>query len=197
MAIAAYSSLLLLSLSPTGGSTAPLACPTYDPLQLAVDYLESIGMPPPSGSTIQAAAPGELGPGQVGYTDPETGDIVIDLKKLGNVASNYESDPAEFVACVALQLFHEYQHCEGYGEPSTGGEEGYGNGWCQHLGILQESLESFACELIAELAASGESTAAICALQNVQAELFNSNLDQYQQDCDSSATKIWSCPECS
>jgi hypothetical protein len=185
--------VLFFGLTPLPASSGGVI---YDPLELAVEYLSSIGMPPPTGSTIRAAESGELGPGQVGYTDPETGDIAIDLEKRGNVASNFEQDPDEFVASVALQLFHEYHHCEGYGESSSG-EEGYGNDWCQHMDIYKESLDYFACELIAALAASGASTAGLCALQGVQSGVFNSNLERYQQECDPSASKIWSCPECS
>ena len=188
LAVAAVGAgILSLSASPA---------PTYDPLHAAQNYLASAGFTAPEGSTIGYGTAEDMPKNALGHTDSATGDIAINGEYVDNFISHFPTDPAQDILIYASVLFHEYQHTDDYGDPSEDGEDGYNNGFCQHMSVIAAQAE-FMCEGIGGLAASGGALDGACTFHQDQASAWNTNLDRIQSECgDQHASKIWRCNAC-
>ena len=145
-------------------------------------------MPPPAGTSISWAQPGALPANLPGFAESEdpgipAGNTAIVVNPL--VVAEFWSRGAsaqETCDVVAAVLFHEYQHTPEYGEPSTDGEPGWGNGICAHIDVFI-STQDFICQLIDTRKSEGLSVYYLCRLADRYVGVINSNLPARNSAC--------------
>ncbi len=67
-------------------SRAEPARTLYDPLALAVEALDSMGLPVPAGYTVQEVPAGSMGEGRIATVDYDTLTISVDVAAFGEMA---------------------------------------------------------------------------------------------------------------
>lgn len=167
----------------------PSVATAYDPVGLALEMLDGLGVQVPAGYTVQEAGYGELG-GSPGRTDTAGGTISIDVlraQEYVQLQTGGVNDLEAEAVFIATILWHEFHHTGGFGGPVS--EGGYYRGVCDHLMLRSMDID-FLCEQISTV----EDAEAKEALRKLYTDLtsgYDSHRESFNAKCTQSYPHQW------
>jgi len=154
----------------------------YDPLALAVEALDSMGLPVPAGYTVQEVPAGSMGEGRIATVDYDTLTISVDVAAFGEMAG---FPPEAFVTLLMVTLQHEYNHTPEYG----GGPADF----CTHFAMGEYDL-AFMCKMISGV--QQDAAEALCAVYSDWSQWLENLRARRNAICPGSSPPVPSCNAC-